>query len=279
MAVRAIAAILLLAGLAAQERPIDFVCPMDPDVHSPGPAKCPRCGMKLVAGLPEPREYPVQVKYSPTPIRPGSDVELSFRVLPPKAGEAAPKLELIHERLFHLFIVSEDLEFFAHDHPQQQKDGSFRLAALFPHGGMYRLLCDFYPAGATPQLIPKTLFVRGNAPAANLRPDLSPKRGANLNVGLRTEPAAPLAGKKTMLFFDVDPGEELEPYLGARGHLLAASGDLIDMIHSHPAFDDPGRVVQFNVIFPRPGLHRVWVQFQRRGVVNTVSFTLPVIAL
>ena len=29
-----------------------FVCPMDPEVRSKGPGKCPRCGMTLVPGIP-----------------------------------------------------------------------------------------------------------------------------------------------------------------------------------------------------------------------------------
>jgi hypothetical protein len=40
-----------------------------------------------------------------------------------------------------------------------------------------------------------------------------------------------------------------------------------------------GGDIQFNIIFPRPGLYRIWTQFQRGGVVNTTVFTLPVKAL
>ena len=32
-------------------------------------------------------------------------------------------------------------------------------------------------------------------------------------------------------------------------------------------------------IFRRPGVHRVWVQFQRKGVVNTIAFNVPVAAI
>jgi hypothetical protein len=61
--------------------------------------------------------------------------------------------------------------------------------------------------------------------------------------------------------------------------MLAASADLIDMIHAHPAWEERGPKIQFNVIFPRPGLHRIWVQFQRQGTINTVAFNVPVTAL
>jgi hypothetical protein len=95
-------------------------------------------------------------------------------------------------------------------------------------------------------------------------------------VELVTEPPEPLAGKKTLLFFRLDPADGLEQYLGAWGHLLAASDDLVDLIHSHPAIADGGPQVQFNLIFPREAVYRIWVQFQRQGVVNTAVFTVPV---
>ncbi len=61
--------------------------------------------------------------------------------------------------------------------------------------------------------------------------------------------------------------------------MLAVSEDLVDMIHSHPFIADGGPNVQFNMIFPRQGIYRVWVQFQRKGVVNTVAFNIPVTEL
>ena len=52
--------------------------------------------------------------------------------------------------------------------------------------------------------------------------------------------------------------------------------DLIDMMHTHPFIADGGSEMQFNLVFPRPRMHRVWVQFQRDGVINTVHFDVPV---
>jgi hypothetical protein len=56
--------------------------------------------------------------------------------------------------------------------------------------------------------------------------------------------------------------------------MLVASEDLIDLSHEHPFIADGGPRVQFNAIFPRPIPYRVWVQFQRNGVVNTAHFDL-----
>lgn len=257
--------------------PRDYVCPMDPDVRSAAPGKCPRCGMNLVLGIPDPVEYPLNLSVSPRAPKPGDRAELTFKIKDPKTGAAVSQFELVHEKLFHMFIVSQDLEFFLHDHPILSGPGTFRYGSILPKAGMYRVLADFYPTNGTPQLITRTIFVPGGGlRIPQLRPDLAPKHTENMDVELVTEPPAPIAGFKTMLFFRVKPGEGLEQYLGAWGHMLAASDDLIDLIHTHPFLANGGPEIQFNVIFPRARTYRLWVQFQRKGVVNTAVFTVPV---
>jgi hypothetical protein len=279
MALRSLFLILaLLFSLAAQDK-VDWVCPMDKDVHMPAPGNCPRCGMKLVPGLPDPTEYPVRLTITPRAFHKGDNVALSFRIVDPATGKPVTKFETVHDKLFHLFIVSRDLSFFAHEHPDIQPDGTFRLQARLPLSGEYRLLCDFYPAGGTPQLIAKTLIAPGPSAPTQLKANLAPQSSTNMDVSLTMEPAQPIAGTKTMLFLHVNPSEGLEPYLGAWGHMLVASADGIDLIHTHPAFGEAAASIQFNVLFPRPGVHRIWVQFQRLGKVNTVSFDVPVAAL
>ena len=254
--------LMLLAPLACEER-VEFVCPMDRDVRTFGPGKCPKCGMTLVAGLPDPHEYPVDLKL-------GRDGLMTFRMLDPTTSRPVTHFLEVHEKLFHLFLVSKDLRYFAHEHPVMQPDGSFQFASKLPGGGQYRLLCDFYPEGGTPQLVAKTVILPGE-PLPPLLRDAN-----NMAASLVTEPVKPIAGTKTMLFFKLDPADGLQPYLGAWGHMLAASEDLIDMIHGHPAFGEGAGTIQFNVIFPRAGNYKLWVQFQRLGVVNTVEFNVPV---
>ncbi len=259
--------------------PQDWVCPMDPDVRSDKPGSCPRCGMKLVLHVPDRIEYRLVVSHTPSAIRPNEVTKLTFRVLDPQSGNQVTRFELVHERLMHLFLVSENLHFFLHDHPVLQVDGSFQIELRLPFGGMYRLLADFYPQGSVPQLAQETLFVDGHSEPGKLAPALQPSAAENITASLRLEPEQPLAGLETRLFFILNPSAGLEPYLGAWGHMLAVSEDLIDMLHVHPFLADGGALEQFNVIFPRPGLYKIWTQFQRQGIVNTVAFTVPVKSL
>ena len=233
--------------------------------------------MKLRLGIPDQVEYPMELKLNPAVPRAGAPLELTFKIDDPKTGAQVDKFEIVHEKLFHMFIVSQDLQYFVHDHPVMQPDASFRYKTNLPKPGLYRILGDFYPSNGTPQLIAKTIILPGGAlQQAKLAPDLAPKHCANMDVELVTDPPQPLAGFKTLLFFRIKPAEGLEKYIGAWGHMLAASDDLIDLIHTHPFIADGGPQIQFNLIFPRARTYRVWVQFQRNGVVNTAEFTIPV---
>ncbi len=273
--------VLLLLALSAFAQTPVFVCPMDPEVRSPTPGKCPRCGMTLVETVPEPREYPMEFQAEPRRIPAGQDVTLSFRILDPATLHPVTRFTTVHEKLFHLFLVSYDLEYFSHEHPVLTPDGWFRLKTRLPKPGTYRLIADFDPEGGTPQLATRTFSTAGfTAPLENSiahpMPDLSTKAGANLVAELRVDPEQPIAGKKTMLVLHLSPADGMEKYIGAWAHLLAVSSDLIDTIHSHPFLAGGGADIQFNLFFPRGGAYRIWIQVQRKGVVNTLSFTVPV---
>src|SRR5665213_189636 len=275
--------VLIAAAQQQPAPPVEFICPMDPDVRSNVPGKCPRCGMALEAGIQQPVKYRLNLDVSPAQVPVGKPVELRFELIDPRTLRRAVKFEFVHERLFHLFMVSADLKHFVHDHPVLGADGIFRFETTLPEPGIYRLLADCYPSGGTPQLLSAYLTTEGYdksvaASIAHPLSDLAPKQAENVTVSLRMDPPDPIPGKKTILFFRLEPGEGIEPYLGTWGHLLAASDDLIDTIHEHPIYANGGPEIQFNIFFPREATYKVWVQFQRQGVVNTASFTIPVTA-
>jgi hypothetical protein len=254
---------LVLLALLAQ----DFTCPMDPDVRSKGPGKCPRCGMTLEARIIEPVEYPTTFRFQAP--------HLSIEVHDPKTGAVMHDFEIVHEKFLHLFVISSDLKYFAHVHPV---DGKIDLA--LPKAGIYKLGADFYPKGGTPQFAEKFITTPGYVGSLRgsivvPKPDLAPKGG----VSVVLDPPEPIPGKKTLLFLRFDDAEGLETYLGVWAHMLSASNDLIDMVHTHPTIADGGAQMQFDLYFPRAATYKIWVQYQRRGKVYTVDYTIPVKAL
>ncbi len=261
-----------------QEAPAVFTCPMHPDVQSSQPGMCPRCRMQLVAKLPDRIEYPLTMRLNPTVARPGKPLELAFTVQDPNTGRRVTDFKVIHEKLYHIFVVSQDLQYFVHGHGEQGSDSIFRFGTSFPKPGMYRVLSDFYPDGGTPQLIAKTILVPGGpiTPGTELKQDLNPKNSGNMQVSMTLQPEHPVAGMKTQLFLHLEPADKLDLFLGAWAHMLAASDDLVDMIHDHPFVADGGPDMQFNLIFPRPRVYRIWVQFQHKGLINTAVFNVPV---
>jgi hypothetical protein len=111
-----------------------------------------------------------------------------------------------------------------------------------------------------------------------LKADYAPKQAENMKVSVSTSPETPVAGLSARVRFALDPADGHERYLGAWAHMLAASDDLIDLIHTHPTIADGSHEMQFDMVFPRPRVYRIWVQFQRNGVVNTAHFDVPVAA-
>lgn len=257
-----------------------YSCPMDPEIRSNSAGVCRRCGMALVAGVPEPVEFHTDVTTIPPAPEPGRLAVLQFAVHDPWKDRPVGGFNLVHERLFHAFVVSQDLQFFEHGHPRLVGEGLLQYPISFPKAGMYRVLADFYPVGGMPQLASGTVILPGEPPPpASLSRDYSEKATSNLRVSLDTIPEQPVATARTQLRLGVQGHQPLQKYLGVWGHMLVASSDLIDLMHEHPFLADGGPRVEFELVFPRPGIYRIWVQFQSDGVVNTAHFDVPVESL
>ena len=73
------------------------------------------------------------------------------------------------------------------------------------------------------------------------------------------------------------PVTDLEPYLGALGHLVAIrTGDLA-YLHVHPSdeADEPGGPdIEFTVEVPTAGTYRLFLDFSHGDEVHTAAFTV-----
>lgn len=274
-----------------------YFCPMHPDVTSKTPGTCNKCSMLLIAGDPwNEREYLLEVQTTPAAPKPGVPVRFRLVILDPDSRRPVTGFTVVHDKRYHLFVVSQDLQHFAHIHPEQQEDGSWTIEHTLPQPGYYRIYSDFLPMGGTPQILARTLATGGyDGDLSSSVPKLVPDRSLvkevdGMTVKFTIQPASIVAGRMVKLRYDLTqkgaPITDLEPYLAAWGHTLVLSEDAVEYVHAHPIeylpMDKPelkgGPTVTFDALFPKPGRYRVWTQFKRRGVVSTTWFTVEAVA-
>lgn len=198
-------------------------------------------------------------------------------------GKPVGDFELQHEKLMHLLVVSEDLSFFNHIHPDYKGNGTFTVATTFPAGGTYKLIADFVPKGGSATALSDWVNVAGPAQGhAEVKADSS-----LVKVADGKEVALDLSGKKanenvtlTYTIRDAQTGRpitDLQPYLGAVGHVVILSADAKRYIHVHPIDEKAtGPRAQFSTSFPQSGTYKIWGEFQHRGKGFTVPFTVDI---
>lgn len=230
------------------------------------------------------RPFDLKVKSAPTAVSAGHKVNLTLTVSTRDTGEIVRDFDVLHEKLIHLIVVRDDLGQFFHEHPVLQPDGTFSLQFAFPTAGSWRLFADMAPAGAGAQVAMASLAVAGPpaGPRSRLEPVSLPVLKSGYSVASMTS-ADVAAHRPSLLVFSLKdsrgiPITDLEPWLGSRAHLVLIGEDATTFVHSHPdeapGSVDPDTPLAFQARFPKPGLYRGWLQFQRSGQVVTLTFAL-----
>ena len=201
----------------------------------------------------------------------GRGGELSFRIL--EGDSPVTEFEVEHERRMHLIVVRRDLTGFQHLHPRMSSDGTWSTPITLDEPGEYRAFADFNHDGENFTLGADLSVPGGPAYAELPFQHTEAETDSGYEVGVEGEAA--VAGRESTLTFNVvRDGEpvDVEPYLGADGHLVALREGDLAFLHVHPIHAG-GSGIRFATEFPSPGSYRLFLQFADRGEIHTAEFT------
>jgi hypothetical protein len=203
----------------------------------------------------------------------GRSVPVAFTITGPD-GRPLRSYDVEHEKQVHLIAVRRDFAGYQHVHPTRDQAGRWSTP-LDLEPGSWRLLADFVPGdGGAPEglTLGVDLEVGGSYAPTPLSAVSAVTNVGEYRVALD---GTPRAGIPTELSFRVDgDGRAVvpEPYLGARGHLVALREGDLAYLHVHPDQDS----LSFAATFPTVGRYRLFLDMKVDGEVLTVPFALEV---
>lgn len=210
------------------------------------------------------------------------DATLRFRI-EDSTGRPVVRYTTEHEKDLHLILVRRDMTGYQHLHPTLGADGTWSTPVNLGRAGDYRVFADFVTADGQPFTLGTDLRVAGRyAP----QPLAAPATIATVD-GYRVDLNGTLAtGRSTELTLavsrDGQPVTDLQPYLGAYGHLVALRAADLGYLHVHPAghpgdgTTPAGPGVQFAITAPGTGDYRLFFEFRHAGTVHRAELTVPV---
>jgi hypothetical protein len=208
----------------------------------------------------------------------GQRSRLKFTVVD-DAGAPVRDFEIEHEKRMHFIVVRRDFTGFQHLHPTMRADGTWTATLTIDEAGSYRAYADFKRDGSNHTLAAD--FGVDGAVDWQTLPEAEPTAQTGSGYEVRSTAGAVRAGRDADLGFTVTRDGNpvtVEPYLGARGHLVALRQGDGAYLHVHPLDEStPGTgPVRFATEFPTPARYRLFLQFQIDGRVHTAAFTQSV---
>ncbi|GGM42476.1 heavy-metal-associated domain-containing protein [Promicromonospora citrea] len=214
---------------------------------------------------------------------------LSFEVTTAD-GEPVTDFATEHDKKLHLVVVRSDGALFRHVHPTMSDDGVWSLPWTWAEAGTYRVLADFVPERTGENVtLGRTVEVAGDlVPVPTASGTASGTESDTVDGYTVTLDGALVAGGESVLTArvtrDGEPVTDLEPYLGAFGHLVVLREGDLGYLHVHPeaqpdgAEPRPGEAsgpeVTFVTSAPTPGRYLLYLDFKVDGEVRTAHLVL-----
>ncbi|MFC4020850.1 hypothetical protein ACFOW4_23300 [Micromonospora sp. GCM10011542] len=217
--------------------------------------------------------------YTVEPVAAPAD-QFAYRITGPD-GRPVTAFDVAHDKRMHLVVARRDLSGFRHVHPEMAPDGTWRVTSPLAGPGQWRAFADFTPTGGEPLTLGVDVTVPG---ALTERPLPAPATSTTVDGYTVTLAGAPRPGRTSPLTLTVSrdgaPVIDLEPYLGAYGHLVALRQGDLAYLHVHPdgtpgdGRTRPGPAVTFFAEVPSVGSYRLYLDFRHGGAVHTAEFTV-----
>lgn len=215
-----------------------------------------------------------------TVIPPGTRSELAFAVTG-SDGRPVTAFDVEHDERMEVIVVRRDAAGFQHLHPALGPDGTWRVPLVLPAAGVYRVYADFVPTGGPALVLGTDLFAAGDfSPIAFS----SPSRVAQVDGYQVRLDGELVPGGASQVFATVSRDgaavTDLQPYLGAFGHLVALRRSDLSYQHVRPDAAPPapdarsGPGIAFTAEVPTAGGYRLFLDFRHGGVVRTAEFTV-----
>ncbi|MBF6204960.1 MULTISPECIES: hypothetical protein [Nocardia] len=211
-----------------------------------------------------------------------ANAPLHLRILD-RDGKAVTRYVRTHDKDLHLIVVRRDMVGYQHVHPVLDGNGTWSVPLDLPRGGDYRVFADFTPEGGDNLTLGADLRVAG---AYDPRPLPAATSTAAVGDYTITLDGVVVPGRTSTVTLSVSragkPVTDLQPYLGAYGHLVALRAADLGYLHVHPeghpgdGVTAAGPNITFAVTAPSAGDYRLFLDFQHEGVVRTAEFTLTV---
>ncbi|MFE9202811.1 hypothetical protein [Micromonospora sp. NPDC007230] len=206
--------------------------------------------------------------------------EFAFRITGPD-GRPVTRYDVAHDKRMHLIVARRDLSGFRHVHPELAPDGTWRVASPLAGAGTWRAFADFTPTGGVPLTLGVDVTVPGTLAD---RPLPAPATSTTVDGYTVTLGGTPQPGRTSQLTLTVSrdgrPVTDLQPYLGAYGHLVALRQGDLAYLHVHPEGTPgdgrtaAGPAVTFSAEVPSAGTYRLYLDFRHGDAVHTAEFTV-----